>query len=343
MVYVRVMNDTSPTLTPLRWGILSTALIAEEHVVPALQAGRGHDVVAVGSRDLDRARAWADEHGIEHAYGSYEALLADTTVEAIYNPLPNHLHIDWSIAALEAGKHVLCEKPIGCGRGDALRLHETAAAHSDLVCMEAFMYRFHPQWIATRDLVQEGRIGDVRTIGTHFSYFNDDPSNVRNVSEWGGGALLDIGCYPISQARWLYDAEPVRVLGNIDSDPQFGTDRATSAVLDFGSGRSATFTVSTQQFPHQRSLISGTDGRIEVDIPVNIPNDQRTKVTLTTAAGSEVLEFEPVDQYGSQADAFAAAVRAGDPAPTPLDDAVSNMAVVDAVFASASTDAWTAV
>ena len=328
---------------PLRWGILSTALIAENHVVPALHAAGGHEIVAVGSRDLDRGVEWAKANGIPTAYGSYEALLADPNVEAIYNPLPNHLHVDWSIAALEAGKHVLCEKPLGCDRADAQRLVDVAGQHPHLVTMEAFMYRFHPQWIAARELVMSGRIGELRTIQTFFSYFNDDPANVRNNSDWGGGALLDIGCYPISQARWLFDAEPERVVAQIELDPRFGVDRLTSAQLDFGSGRSASFTVSTQLSGHQLAQIVGTEGRVEVDIPVNSPKDRPTKITLTTDAGDEALNYGPVDQYGCQADAFGAAVRSGAAAPTPLSDAIANLAVIDAVFASAKSDTWAAI
>lgn len=205
------------------------------------------------------------------------------------------------------------------------------------------MYRFHPQWIAVRDLVADGRIGDLRTVQTFFSYYNDDPDNVRNDATIGGGALMDIGCYPISQARYVFDAEPRRVTALIDRDPRFGTDRVTSGVLDFGDGRSATFTVSTQLQPHQRAQFVGTTGRIEVDIPVNSPRDRATKVTVADAAGVEILTFGPVDQYAAQADAFAAAVRAGSGAPTPLSDALANMAVIDALFASAESSGWVAV
>jgi len=326
---------------PLRWGILSTAGIAAKHVVPALQAAPGHEVIAVGSRDLGRATEWASDHDIATAYGSYDELLADPNVEAIYNPLPNHLHVDWSIAALEAGKHVLCEKPLGLDTADARRLLDAAALHPERVVMEAFMYRFHPQWIAARELVRDGRIGELRTIQTFFSYFNDDPTNVRNNPTIGGGALLDIGCYPISQARFLFGGEPDRVLGLIELDPSFGTDRITSAILDFGSGRSATFTVATQLHGHQRTQIVGTTGRIEVDIPVNSPKDRATAVTVVIDdEGTESLSFGPVDQYGLQADAFGAAIRSAQPAPTPLDDAIANMIVVDAVFASAASDGW---
>lgn len=330
------MTDTSP----LRWGVLSTAKIARVHVVPALQAAPGHEVVAVGSRDLDRATAWADDLGVATAHDSYEALLADADVDVVYNPLPNHLHVDWSIAALEAGKHVLCEKPLGLDTADAQRLVDAAAAHPDLVCMEAFMYRFHPQWIATRDAVRSGRIGELRSIQTWFSYFNDDPENVRNKPEWGGGALLDIGCYPISQARWLFGGPPVRVSALIERDPRYGTDRLTSAMLDFGEGRSATFTVATQLHGHQRAQIQGTTGRIEVDIPVNAPADRATAVTVVSGGDTDVTLHGPADQYGLQGDAMARAIAGDRDAATPLADAIENMRVIDAVFASAESGGW---
>jgi predicted dehydrogenase len=325
---------------PLRWGILSTAAIASNHMVPALHASAAHEVVAVGSRNLATAESWSAEHDCGVAHGSYEALLADPNVEAIYNPLPNHLHVDWSIAALEAGKHVLCEKPLGLDTADAQRLVTASGKHPDLVAMEGFMYRFHPQWIAIRDLVQDGRIGDVRTIQTFFSYYNDDPATVRNHADIGGGALLDIGCYPISQARFLFGVEPLRVHSMIERDPRFGTDRLTSATLDFGLGRTATFTVSTQLTSHQRAQIVGEAGRIEVEVPVNALREEATGVTVADAEGTEQLLFGPADQYGLQADAFAAAVRSGGPAPTPLADALANMAVVDAIFASAQSERW---
>ena len=325
---------------PLRWGMLSTANIAAGQVIPALHAAAGHDIVAVGSRDLDRATTFSAEHDCGTPYGSYEELLADPNVEAVYIGLPNHLHVDWSIAALEAGKHVLCEKPLGLDTQDARRLVDAAANFPDLVVMEAFMYRFHPQWVAVKELVDAGRIGEPRTIQTFFTYFNDDPDNVRNKADIGGGALLDIGCYPISQARFVFGDEPVRVHGMIERDPVFDTDRITTATLDFSGGRSATFTVSTQLHGYQRAQIVGTAGRIEVEIPVNAPNDRRCRVTVSDEHGTESMGYGPADQYACQADAFAAAVRTGGPAPTPLRDAVANMEVIDGIFESAAAGGW---
>ena len=331
---------TTPIDPPLRWGILSTANIASGHVVPALHDAAGHDVVAVGSRDLERAREWAAEHNCGRAHGSYEELLADDEVEAVYIGLPNHLHVDWSIAALEAGKHVLCEKPLGLDTADAQRLVDAATSYPELVVMEAFMYRFHPQWIGVKALVDAGAVGSLQTVQTFFSYFNADPSNVRNMADIGGGALLDIGCYPISQARFVFDDEPRRAQALIERSEKFGTDKITSAMLDFGSGRSATFTVSTQLRGHQRATLVGSDGLIEVEVPVNAPAGSEMLVTVINGSGHQEYLYGPADQYGAQADAFGAAVRAGADAPTPLADAIANMAVIDAVFASERSGTW---
>jgi predicted dehydrogenase len=323
--------------------VLSTAKIGRVQVIPATNSGQFGTVTAIASRDLSRAKKVAGELGIEKAYGSYQELLADKNVDAIYNPLPNHLHVPWSIRALKAGKHVLCEKPIGLSVAEAEQLAGVAAAHPKLKIMEAFMVRLHPQWLAARKLVREGRIGALRTIHTTFSYFNDDPNNIRNQQDIGGGALLDIGCYPITLSRFIFDDEPKRVLGHIERDPKLKTDRLTSAVLEFFQG-TATLTVSTQLTPYQRTNIFGTAGRIEVEIPVNVPNDRPTRIWVQTgsppAIQIEEVTFETCDMYTIQADAFARAVLDDTPVPTPLADAVANMRVIERVRTSAETNAW---
>jgi len=324
--------------TPLRWGVLSTANIGTQQVIPAIQASVGGTVVAISSRNQERANAVAGELGVGTAYGSYDALLEDPSVEAIYNPLPNHLHVHWSIKAIEAGKHVLCEKPIGIDTTDAELLAAAAAAHPELVVMEAFMYRFHPQWQFVRRQISDGAIGDVRYISQDFSYFNEDPENIRNNPEWGGGALMDIGCYPISQARFVLGSEPIRTLATLDIDPRFGTDRQVTALLDFGEA-TATFTAGTQAHDHQRCHIVGTSGQIEIDIPVNAPKDAATRVTIA-ADETTIHEFGPVDQYGAQADAMARAIHTHTGPPHPLRDAVANMRVIDAVRTSHATGGW---
>jgi len=328
----------------IRWGILSTAKIGREKVIPATQRSQTGVVTAIASRDLSRAKAVAAELGIEKPYGSYLELLSDRNVDAVYIPLPNHLHVRWSIRALSANKHVLCEKPIGLSVAEAEQLAGAAAAHPKLKVMEAFMYRFHPQWQAAQRFVREGRIGQLRTIHTDFSYYNDDPQNIRNQADIGGGALMDIGCYPISLSRFIYDAEPQRVLGHLERDPAMQVDRLVSATLEFFQGTS-TFTCSTQLVPYQRVNIFGTSGRFEIEIPFNAPPDRpcRAWVQIGTKPGTPIEEvaFDVCDQYTLQADAFGRAILEDTPVPTPLADAVANMQVIERVFASAKQSAWT--
>jgi predicted dehydrogenase len=330
-------------MSKIRWGVLSTAKIAREKVIPATQRSQFGAVTAIASRDLSRAKAVAAELGIEKAYGSYQELLSDRNVEAVYIPLPNHLHVPWSQRALKAGKHVLCEKPIGLSVAEAEMLAGAAAAHPKQKIMEAFMYRFHPQWQTAHRLVREGRIGKLRTIQTFFSYFNDDATNIRNQRDIGGGALMDIGCYPISLSRFIFDAEPERVLGQIERDPNTHVDRLTSGVLEFFQGTS-TFTCGTQLVPYQRVNIYGTTGRIEIEIPFNAPSDVPCRLWLETSgkSGSRVDEvrLETCDQYMLQADAFATAIIEDSAVPTPLADAVANMRVIDRVLTSAKNNAW---
>jgi predicted dehydrogenase len=323
----------------LRWGILSTAKIGLQKVIPAMQVSRHGRVVAIASRDPERAGAAAKSLGIPTAHGSYEGLLSDAGVDAIYNPLPNHLHVPWSIKAIEAGKHVLCEKPIGLSSAEAQQLVEVARKHPRLKIMEAFMYRHHPQWRRARELVETGGIGDLRTIHSFFSYRNLDPQNIRNIQAIGGGGLMDIGCYCISLSRFLFQSEPVRVLGIDDTDPSFGTDRLTSGLLDFGRG-TATFTCSTQLSPYQRVNIFGTLGRIEIEIPFNAPPDRPCRLWHQREGGIKEEVFDTCDQYTLQCDAFAESVLKNQPVPVPLEDAVSNMRVIEAVKASAAQGEW---
>jgi predicted dehydrogenase len=318
----------------VRWGILGTAKIALAKVIPAMQRSGWCDIVAIASRDVAKAKAAAGELNIAKAYGSYEELLADESVEAVYNPLPNHLHVPYTIKAVEAGKHVLCEKPIALNAAEArtlLALRERTGVR----IQEAFMVRTHPQWLETRRLIQTGRIGTLRSITGFFSYFNADAANIRNHLELGGGALMDIGCYPITISRWMFAAEPHRVLGLIERDPVFGTDTLTTGVLEFAQGHS-TFTCSTRLAPYQRMIFFGTEGRIEVLIPFNAPNDQPTEILLD----SERIGFPVCDQYEIQGSLFSQALRQNREQSIPLEDAISNMAVIDAVFRSATTGQW---
>jgi predicted dehydrogenase len=305
-----------------------------------MQKGQFSEVVAIASRNLATAQVAAAKLGLPKAYGSYEELLADPEIDAIYNPLPNDLHISWSIKALEAGKHVLCEKPLALNAAEAQLLAEAGQKYPDLKLMEAFMYRHNLQWQVTRKMVQEGRIGTLKTIQSFFSYFLEDPTNIRNIPENGGGGLFDIGCYNISLSRFIFGKEPERVLGLVDFDPNLKTDRLASAILDFGNGTNSTFTCSTQLVSFQRVNIFGTTGRIEIEIPFNAPEDRPNKVWLTTDGQTELIDLPTVDQYTIQGDLFSQAVLDNTPVPTPIEDGVANMRVIDRVFESARTNAW---
>jgi predicted dehydrogenase len=327
-------------MNKIRFGVLSTARIGVEKVIPAMQRGQFTEVVAIASRSADRARQAAQHLNIPRSHGSYDALLADPDVDAVYNPLPNDQHVPWSIKALQAGKHVLCEKPIALSAGEARLLVEAGARHPRLKLMEAFMYRHHPQWRKAKELVQTKQIGTLRAIQTFFSFYNDDPANIRHNAAMGGGGLMDIGCYPISLSRWLFDAEPLRVLGLVEYDPRFQVDRLASAILDFGSGQ-ATFTCSMQVAPFQQVNIIGTTGRIELaDVPFNAPNDRPCVVRVQQGGEMRRLEMEVCDQYTIQGDLFAQAIRNGTAVPTPIEDAVRNMEVIEAMIASGRKGGW---
>jgi predicted dehydrogenase len=318
----------------VRWGVLGTASIALRKVIPAMKQSRWCEIAAIASRDLAKADESAERLNIPTAYGSYEELLADDSIEAIYNPLPNHLHVPWTIKAAEAGKHVLCEKPIALDAAEARRLIDVRD-RTGVRIQEAFMVRTHPQWLETSRLIQSGKIGSLRSITGYFSYFNDDPANIRNHLEFGGGALMDIGCYPINISRFIYEAEPRRVLGVIQRDATTKTDTLTTAVLDFPNGHS-TFTCSTRLAPYQRMIFHGTEARIEVLIPFNAPHDQPTRILLN----DETIEFPICDQYEIQGTLFSQAIRENRAQEIPLEDAINNMNVIDAVFRSAITNQW---
>jgi predicted dehydrogenase len=327
------------TTARLRVGVLSTANIATEKVIPGMRRGSRCEVVAIASRNTDAARAVATRLDIPRAHGSYEALLADPEVDAVYLPLPNHLHAEWTIAAARAGKHVLCEKPLAMTATDAERMVD-ACRDAGVVLLEAFMYRLHPSWEAVRQVVASGRIGRLVAVQSWFSYYNDDPANIRNIREVGGGALFDIGCYNVNLSRMLFDAEPTRVSGAITRDPQSGVDIVTSAILEFPTGV-ATFTCSTRTETDQRVHVYGTTGRVAIEIPFNIPPDRPTRVFVTAggdppvAPATDTLTFESADPYGVEADRFAATVLDGVPLPIPAADAVANLRVMERIFAAA--------
>lgn len=331
------------TTNRVKWGVLGVADIAVRLVIPAMRRGQLSHVMAIASRDLEKARDAAASLGIERAYGSYDELLADPDVEAVYNPLPNHLHVPWSIRAADAGKHVLCEKPIALSAAEAREL-QAAATRNGVIVAEAFMVRAHPQWLRVYDLVQTGRIGDLRLIVGHFSYYRRDPNDIRNRVDWGGGALMDIGCYPITIARWMFGAEPAEVLAQIEHDPDMQIDRLVSGLMRFDRGQ-ASFTCAGQLVPYQRMHIFGTHGRIEVQIPFNAPNDRPTRIFVDdgrdlTGDSAETIELPAADQYLLQGERFSEAVRGIGTVPSSIENAINNMAVIDALFRSAQSEHW---
>jgi predicted dehydrogenase len=325
---------------PVRWGVLGAANIAVAKVIPAMQQGGLSRVVAIASRSPEKSRQAAQALGIARAYDSYEALLEDDEVEAIYNPLPNHLHVHWSIRAVEAGKHVLCEKPIALTAAQAAELRDAATRSGKLVG-EAFMVRSHPQWLAVERAIASGRIGSLQLIHGHFSYGRRDRSDVRSQVEYGGGVLFDIGCYPITIARWMFGREPVAAIATIGRDPEYGVDRLTSGMLRFDDHQ-ATFSCGGQLVPHQRVELYGDRGRIEVEIPFTPPPTSRSRILVDDGSrfageSAERIEIDAVNQYTLQGDQFSAAIRGVGAVPCTIDDAIANMRVIDALFRSAET------
>jgi predicted dehydrogenase len=327
----------------VRWGVLGVANIAVKKVIPAMQFGELSEVTAIASRHAEKARRASDSLRIPKAYGSYEELLADPEIDAIYNPLPNHLHVPWSIKAAEAGKHVLCEKPIAMSAEETRKLIEVRD-RTGVKIGEAFMVRTHPQWLRVREIVRSGEIGELRAIASTFSYFNIDKNNIRNMADIGGGALMDVGCYPITMSRFLFEREPSRVTGIIDRDPEMKTDRLTSALLDFAPGV-ASFICSTQLVPFQRMQVLGTKGRVEVEIPYNIPPDRPTRIFVDDGSqlagrNARLEQFPTADQYTIQGDAFSRAILENSEVPVPLENALANMRVIESVFRAGQSGDW---
>jgi predicted dehydrogenase len=327
----------------VRWGVLGVARIATLKVIPAMQHGEWCEIAGIASRDRSKAETAARELGIPKAYGSYEEMLADPEIDAVYNPLPNHLHVPLSIRAAERGKHVLCEKPIALNVAETLELI-AARDRTGVTIGEAFMVQTHPQWVRTVELVRTGRIGQLRFAMGSFGYFNRTPENIRNIQKYGGGGLMDIGCYPIKTSRMVFGEEPTRVSGTLLPDPAFGVDILASAILEYPSGQ-CVFACSTQVVPHQSMQFFGTTGRIELEIPFNAIPNQISRIRIDDGrdllgAGITVEEFAPCDQYTLQGDLFSRAIREGGTPPVPLEDSLRNMAVIDAIFRSAETGKW---
>jgi predicted dehydrogenase len=329
-------------MNKVRWGVLSTAKIGLEKVLPAMKQGKYSEIIAIASRNNNQAKRAANLLEIPKAYGSYEELLTDPEVDAVYIPLPNHLHTEWAIKAMEAGKHVLLEKPVGLSSKEAESLIQVSKGKPRLKIMEAFMYRHHPQWKKAKELVEDGHIGTLKSIQTFFSYYNTDPNNIRHNPQFGGGGLMDIGCYCISLSRYIFGREPKRVSGLAEFDPIFKTDRMTTGMLDFSTGTS-TFTCSTQLIPFQRVNIFGNAGSIEIEIPFNAPPDKPTRLWINTSEGTKEIAFDICNQYTIQGDLFSKAILDETEVPTPLEDALNNMRVIEAIFKSSESGQWVSI
>lgn len=329
----------------LKWGVLSTAKIAVQKVIPSMAGSPEHEVVAIASRDQAKVRKVAEKLGINRAYDSYESLIADPDIQVIYNPLPNHLHVEYTLKCLEAGKHVLCEKPVALKKEDVLRLM-AARDRAGLKVGEAFMVKTHPQWLKARELVQAGALGNIKLVHGFFSYYNVDAQNIRNIPDYGGGAIWDIGCYPLTTARFVLGEEPQKVVAQMQYDPDFGTDVLASVMMQFPSAQ-LNFSVSTQLVPHQRMRFFGDKKELEVKIPFNAPKDRPCEVLIHSGdvfrEKVESIKFDLCDQYTLMTEAFSAAVRGERAVPVPLEDSLANTRALEAIFRSARQGAWVEV
>ena len=325
----------------LQLGILSVSGFFQKKIAIPVAKSPMIELAAIASRSQQKADAAAKEYNIRKAFGSYEALLDDQEVEAVYIPLPNHMHAEFIRKAADAGKHIICEKPIALNAREAEE-SITYAQNKGVRIMEAFMYRFHPQWQHARELIRMKEIGKVHLVQVFFSYNNTDPKNIRNREDAGGGALLDIGCYAVSSSRFLMNAEPKRVVSVAQNDPDFKTDILMSGMMDFG-GSHAEFTIGTQTFPFQRVTAFGSGGNISIEIPFNTPSDVETRMWVTNSVGTREVIFAPEDHYILEFEAFARAIKEGTEVPTPPADAIANMKVLDALRESAISGNWQAI
>ncbi|SFI73004.1 Predicted dehydrogenase [Phyllobacterium sp. CL33Tsu] len=326
-----------------RWGVLSTAKIGVTAVIPAICDAENGVLTGIASRDLARARAVADRFGAPHAFGSYEDMLASSEIDGVYIPLPTAQHVEWSLKAAEAGKHVLCEKPISLNAGEIDALLSARDKNAVLIS-EAFMVTYHPQWLKVRELVADGAIGTLRQVQAAFTYFNKDANNMRNQVSLGGGALPDIGVYPTVATRFVTGKEPLRVAASVERDPEFGTDRFASVRADF-DGFELTFYVATQLAARQSIVFHGDKGFIEVLAPFNTGKYDHAKITLHNANHSSATEFNfsDVNHYRLEVEAFARAAKGGKAQIFTLEDSVRNQKLIDAIYRADKSGAWETV
>ena len=322
----------------LKIGVLGVSNHLIKRIILPLQETNNCFIYGIASRNSEKAISASRQYNIPKYYESYDDLLSDKDIDIVYIPLPNHLHAEWIKKSADAGKHVLCEKPLCMNAKES----EDAISYVDkkgIKLMEAFMYKFHPLWIHVKNIIDTKQIGDITYIHTSFSYNNPSKTNIRNIKEYGGGAMMDIGCYAVSVPRFLLGREPEKTVSLINRHPDFGTDILSSAIMDFGTSRS-TFTVGTLSDAHQRVEITGTAGKITIPIPFNTFVDVRSTITITNSIGERTVEFAPADQYGIMFDVFAKTVINDHPVPVNAMDALLNQKVVDAIFRSGESDAW---
>ncbi|MEH7119701.1 Gfo/Idh/MocA family oxidoreductase [Neobacillus vireti] len=322
-------------MNKIRWGIMGCAGIAKRSVIPGIQQSETGEVAAIASRGMDKAKQTAEQLNIPKAYGSYEELLADPTIEAVYIPLPNHLHKEWVIRAAEAGKHVLCEKPLAINAEEAQEMLE-ACEKAGVVFAEAFMYRYHPRYTTIHNIIKSGELGEIRGIHGTFTFNNSkDMNNIRYKREWGGGSLYDVGVYPISAARMLLNEEPkAAVVHAYISEKHDYVDMMASGILEFNRGVALTFDCGMWAAFRNTLEILGTEGRIEVPSAFVVNQDEGDNFFIYTKDGQREVEVPRVNQYALQADAIGRSIRNGEPLPFPVSDAVLNMKVLDACLTS---------
>ncbi len=323
----------------LRWGILGAAKIARNRVIPAIQSSKNGIVTAIASRNPQNVEVYAEETGITRIYDNYDALISSSDIDVVYIPLPNHLHVPYAIKAARAGKHVLCEKPIALSATELQQLIKVQS-ETGMLIQEAFMVMSNPLWSKAKAMIQNGVVGELRTLSGNFSYMNTDPGNVRNVPEYGGGALMDIGCYLTLASLYFFDQDPVDSNGYQILDPEFGVDYLTSGAIEFPSGH-AIITCSTQSMPQQSLILEGTTGRIRFEIPFSHPDDHPGVFYLDSGPdifrlSSDRIEVPAFNHYRNHVEYFAEIVVGERQNHFDLEYSLRNMKLIDALMDKSS-------
>lgn len=319
----------------INWGILGAAAIAKDQLMPAIKQSTNSNLMALASREIEKAKIIAEANNIPKCYGSYDELLNDPQIDAVYIPLPNHLHMEYTIKAIQKGKHVLVEKPICLKSNDVEEIIKVMNDFPQVKVMEAFMYKLHPQWIKVKELITDGAIGKLKFIQSSFSFFDDNPKSIVNTKEYGGGSLYDIGCYPVSVSRFLFDDQPKLICANMEIDPNLGIEVTTNCILEFENGRSQFFS-SIRMKDNQNVKIFGTEGIIELVLPFNpLPNKQ-AEIILIKNETKEIIKVDSCNQYEIEVSLFSKSIIENTEPPVSIYDSLNNMLVIDKIFESAN-------